>query len=122
MITKAQVQIGGTFDGDPEALVYELKDEASFWAYEKAETNLRLAQVARDKALGAPVKWPIGICSFWITNVRLTKDGNQYIPAGTVGDLNVVEVSTDRKIIEAKFYPEGDGGFGMVVMPEYEKL
>jgi hypothetical protein len=121
-ILKARVEIGGDFDGDPKALVYEFPDQGSYQAYVDASLALSQAQMAHDKALGEPVKWPVGICSFWILNARLTEAPNEFVAAGTVGDLNVIEVSTDRKVLYAKFYPASRAGFGLVMWPKFERL
>lgn len=118
---KTRVEIGGDFDGDPKALVYTFDNEA-YKVYEAASTALSLAQTAYDRALGEPVKWPTGSCSFWILNVRLTEAPNEFVAAGTVGDLNVIEVSTDRKVLQAKFYPAGKNGFGLVMWPQFKRL
>lgn len=64
-------------------------------------------------------EWKPGIANFWIRNVRLTKKGNEYIPANTIGDLNVIEVSTDHRVLQANFYPRNYKGFGLVIWPEF---
>lgn len=80
---------------------------------------------------------PAGICHLWIRGVRLAGYGhggntrpNASIPAGTEGDVEVLEGSTDRHIINARFYPKRDpagnrlagGGFGLVVWPRLEPI
>lgn len=120
-ILRARVEIGGGYDGDPKALVYEFPDQASYQTYVDASLALSQAQMAHDKALGEPVKWPLGTCSFWILDVRLTEAPNEFVAAGTVGDLNVIEVSTDRQVLYAKFYPAGKTGFGLVMWPKFER-
>ena len=120
-MTKVRIEIGGAYTADSKTAVYELTPE-QYDTYSAAETAFNKARVARDKALGEPVRYPVGVCNFWIPNVRLTKDGNQYIKAGREGDLNVIETSTDRKIIIALFYPADSTGFGEVKLPEFERL
>lgn len=120
-ISKVRVEIGDNpYFADEDTLVYELTGE-QYDAYQQAETAFNKARVARDKALGTPVKLPKGICNFWILNVRLTEDGNQYIKRGTTGDMNVIECSAgpsaDRRVLKALFYPTGAQGFGEVTWP-----
>lgn len=67
----------------------------------------------------------IGICNVWLKNVRLlgyVGRENPYIPAGTVGDMNVTEMSANGHVIHARFYRAGERGFGSVVLPKWEYL
>lgn len=121
LVTGVRIEIGGDYDGDPKATVF-MMDGAAYEAYTDAETAFRKARVARDKALGEPIRYPKGICNFWILNVRLTKKGNEYIPVGSEGNLNVIETSVDRKVLKALFYPAGKSGFGEVTWPGFERI
>ena len=70
VISKVRVEIGNnSYFADEDTLVYELTGE-QYDVYQQAETAFNKARVARDKALGTPVKFPKGICNFWILNVR----------------------------------------------------
>lgn len=67
----------------------------------------------------------IGICHVWIRRVRLTGYGatpNEYIPPGTVGDMEVTETSTDGRVIHARFHPADEQyvGYGLVTWPKWE--
>ena len=66
----------------------------------------------------------LGICHVWLRNVRILGGHgvpNDSIPVGTVGDLEVQEIGTDGRIINANFHPGGVGhGFGSVIRPEWE--
>ena len=68
----------------------------------------------------------IGICSFWIRNVRLLGcANNKLLKSGTLGDMHVMETSIDGRVINANFYPRGpdaQGGFGCVIWPEWEPV
>lgn len=111
-ILDVTITIGGT--------VWKLTPEA-YKEFNKAESAYIAAKTARDKALGEPVRYPKGICNFWIPNVILTKEGNQFIPVGARGDLNVMETSVDGKVILALFHPQGRLGFGQVRRPEFTR-
>jgi hypothetical protein len=120
-VSKVRIEIGGAYVADESTLVYELTPEQAD-IYQTAQFAFERARVARDKALGAPIRFPKGICNFWLLNVRLTADGNQFIKAGTTGDMNVIECSTDRRVLKALFHPTGAPGFGEVTWPKYETL
>ena len=122
-ISKVRIEIGDNpYFADKNTVVYELTPE-QYDIYSAAETAFNRARVARDKALGEPVKYPAGICNFWILNVRLTEDANQYSRTGHVGDLNVIEVGADCKtVIKALFYPAGKNGYGEVTVPKFERI
>lgn len=121
-VSKVRIEIGSNpYFADKNTLVYELTPEQAD-VYQKADFAFSRARVARDKALGAPIKFPVGICNFWILNARLTVDGNQYIKAGTTGDMNVIECSSDRRVLKALFQPTGVMGFGEVTWPQYERI
>jgi len=47
---------------------------------------------------------------------------NEYFPAGTVGLMEVIETSVDFDVIQARFYPEGSIGFGLVTWPLFETV
>ena len=122
-VTKVRIEIGNNpYFADKGTTIYELTPE-QYDAYNDAENAFNKARVARDKALGEPIKYPAGICNFWIQNIRLTEDANQYSKAGAEGDLNVIEVGADRKtVIKALFYPVGKNGYGEVTVPKFERL
>lgn len=65
----------------------------------------------------------IGITHFWLRNVEITGYStrpNQYIPPGTLGDMEVIETSTEARVINARFHPGGEGnGFGLVTNPQW---
>lgn len=111
--------LGATIEID--GVVWKLNAE-QYEAYTAANSAFQKARIARDKAIGEPVLYPKGVCNFWILNVRLIRDGNQYIPSGTVGDLNVIETGVDRQIIYALFHPVGSKGFGEVIRPHFERI
>ena len=114
MILGAKIEIGGT--------VWSLTP-AQYEAYTAADSAFNKARVARDKALGEPERYPKGICNFWILNVRLTHDGNEFIPAETEGDLNVIETSASgNRVLKGLFYPAGKSGFGEVTWPRFERI
>ncbi len=57
--------------------------------------------------------------------VKLTEDGNPYIPKGTEGFLNPTEFSVNGDIITGNFYPIKYGevnGFGEVRWPKFESV
>jgi len=58
--------------------------------------------------------------------VRLTKDGNDYIPKGTIGKIIPFELSRNGDIITGKFFPEESDGsyksFGLVTWPKFESV
>lgn len=57
----------------------------------------------------------------WIRRVRLTESPNEYVEAGTVGDLEVLEASVHGDPLAAKFHVGGEGnGFSVVVHPRFE--
>ena len=70
----------------------------------------------------------IGICHVWIRNVKILGYGatpNEFIPPGSVGDMEVQETSTDGRVIHACFHMTGEGhgrGYGSVMWPEWEYL
>jgi hypothetical protein len=68
----------------------------------------------------------IGIVHFWIRNVRITGYGarpNEFMPPGTVGDMEVIETSVDARVLQARFHPGGRGnGYGLVVWPHWEHI
>lgn len=116
---------GGTVEitRNGETLVYKFCSGEAYQRYFDADMAFQLVKRTRDKALGEPVTWPKGICDFWICDVDLTRDGNEYIKAGTQGDLNVIEVSSDRTtIIKALFHPVASKGYGLVVQPKFKRL
>src|SRR5271154_6470699 len=114
MILGAKVAIDGA--------VYTLTPE-QYKAYMDADSAFNKARVTRDKSLGEPTKYPLGICNFWILNVRLTHDGNEYIPTGTEGDINVIETSASgNRVLKGLFYPAGKSGFGEVTWPRFERI
>ena len=123
LIGKVRIEIGNNaYVADKHTAVYELTPE-QYEIYNDAENAFNKARIARDKALGEPIKYPVGICNFWIPNIRLTADANEYSRAGAEGDLNVIEVATDRKtVIKALFHPAGKGGFGEVTVPKFERI
>lgn len=65
-----------------------------------------------------------GIVHVWVRNVRIVGYGarpNEYMPPGTVGDLEVTEVGIDGQVINALFHPGGEGrGYGLVMLPHWE--
>lgn len=65
-----------------------------------------------------------GICHVWIKNVRLlghVAPPGVGIAAGTIGDMEVLELSHDGRVINARFHPSGVGhGYGLVVVPSWE--
>lgn len=68
----------------------------------------------------------VGIVHLWIFNVRILGYGarpNEYIPPGTVGDLEVIEASIDARVLNARFHPGGRGnGYGLVMWPHWEYI
>jgi hypothetical protein len=120
-VAKVRIEIGGSYVSDECTMVYELTPEQAD-VYQTAQFAFERARTARDKALGAPIRFPKGVCNFWLLNVRLTADGNQFIKAGTTGDMNVIECSHDRRVLKALFHPTGSPGFGEVTWPQYEKI
>jgi len=48
---------------------------------------------------------------------------NRYMPKGTVGLLEPIELSVDGDVLQARFYPDGPGhGFGLVTWPLFEAV
>lgn len=66
----------------------------------------------------------IGVCHIWIRNVTLLGYGaypNKYIPPGTTGDMEVIEISVDGRVLQARFHPGGEGkSNGLVVWPKWK--
>ena len=70
-----------------------------------------------------PLPKLIGIVHLWIRNVRIIgyrHNANKYIPVGSVGDLEVLEVSVDGEVLKACFH--SGGGYGLVIWPNWEHV
>lgn len=70
-----------------------------------------------------PNKSLIGIVHFWVRSVMLVETANEFMPADTVGDMEVLEIGRDGRVINARFHPGGEGnGYGLVINPRWRHL
>lgn len=81
----------------------------------------RLVALLEAKAGRASLVPGIQPAGTWIRGVRLTKTPNDYLPAGTVGDMEVLEVAVDGEPLNVRFHVGGEGnGFSVVRYPRFE--
>jgi hypothetical protein len=68
----------------------------------------------------------VGVVDLWLKNVRWLGDATHgpstsFAP-GTIGNMHVLEIDADGRVVHATFYPKDSNGFGSTLRPSWEHV